>query len=398
MVPSPFATLTNGPAPISTPAVPVAPGLVPQLTAGLTGVVPARYEEGMSFRRPATWFCLFAIFTAIGIFFSLHYYLNDVTWHRYGTLREHVLEEMTGAYTAMVLVPLLAWIATRFPFRRGAVVRATFVNVAGFLLYTVTHTTLMAITRNAISPLIGLGAYDYGNMRYRYPMEAAGDAVYYAIMVTSIYLLDRFIATRNLETKLAQAQLENLQLQLQPHFLFNTLNAISAVMYEDVEKADRMLAQVSDFMRLVLSEGGAHEIPIAEELRMERMYVDIMKTRLERRLELEVRVAPEAERSAVPFMVLQPLLENSIRHGMGSSRTALQLAIDVERRNGSTVIRVADDGLGFAAESKPGIGLSNVAARLKHLYGDGASFSIGARECGGTLATLRLPFREGGAA
>jgi two-component system, LytTR family, sensor kinase len=348
----------------------------------------------MTFRRPIAWFWLFVIFTAIGIFFALHYWLNDVTWHRYGTLPEHLLEEMSGAYGAMVLVPFVAWIATRFPFRRGDIARAVLANIGGFVLYTVAHTTFMAVTRNVVSPLIGLGAYHYGDMKVRYAMEGAGDAVYYGILVVSIYLLDRFIATRGIETKLAQAQLENLRLQLQPHFLFNTLNAISAVMYEDVAKADRMLAQLSDFMRLVLAEGGAQEIPLDEELRMERMYVDIMKTRLERRLELDVRIDPDAQSTNVPFMLLQPLLENSIRHGMGGSRTSLQLAIDVERRNGSTVIRVSDDGLGFAAGSTLGIGLSNVTARLKYLYGDDATFTIGARDGGGTLATLALPLHK----
>ncbi len=243
----------------------------------------------MTFKRPVAWLWLFLVFTAIGIFFTLHQYLDDVTWHHYGTLRQRALEEMTGAYGAMILVPFLAWIAARFPFKRGLVVRALAGNVGGYIVYTIAHTTLNAVARTVISPLIGNGPYSYGDLLVRYPMEAAGDAVYYALLVVTVYLLQHFIATRNLETKLARAQLENLRLQLQPHFLFNTLNAISSVMYEDVAKADRMLAQVGDYMRMVLASGGAQEIPLDEELRMERMYVDIMKTRLERNLALNVQ-------------------------------------------------------------------------------------------------------------
>jgi two-component system LytT family sensor kinase len=350
----------------------------------------------MNFRRPAVWICVFLVFTAIGIFFSLHVYLDDITWHRFGTLRERFLEEMTGAYTGMLLLPFLAWVSKRFPFGGGNLARPLLGNAGALIVYTLAHTTLIAISRAVISPLIGNGHYDYGNLIYRYPMEAASDAVYYALLMTTIYLIAHFIATRELETKLARAQLENLRLQLQPHFLFNTLNAISAVMYEDVARADHMLSQVSDFMRFVLTSGGVEEIPLDEELRIERMYVDIMKTRLERNLRLDVTIADDARGASVPFMLLQPLLENSIRHGMGRARTSIELAIDVVRQNGSTVIRVTDDGLGCPPDAAHGIGLSNVTARLQHLYGRRASFSIGARDSGGTLATLCLPFLEDG--
>lgn len=345
----------------------------------------------MTFKRPAPWIVLFLIFTAIGLFFAVHYYLDDVTWHHYGTLRQRLLEEMIGAYSAMLLVPFLGWLTGRFPFRRGEYTRTVIALLVGFVIYTTAHTTMNAVFRSLISPLVGNGQYDYGQLLYRYPMEAAGDAVYYALLVIIIYLLRHFIATRNLEAQLAQAQLDNLRLQLQPHFLFNTLNAISSVMYEDVAKADRMLAQVSDYMRLVLASGGVQEIPLDDELRMERMYVDIMKTRLERNLALNVNVADDVHSANVPFMLLQPLLENSIRHGMGSARTSIELGIEVSRDNGSMVIRVSDNGLGFDASKPRGIGLSNVAARLTALYGERARFDISAREGGGTLAVVSLP-------
>jgi two-component system, LytTR family, sensor kinase len=348
----------------------------------------------MNLRNPVVLLAIFLAYTAIGIFFALHYYLDDVTWHQFGTAPVRFMEELTGAYTSLALLPLLLWVTRRFPVGgRNGWVRPVLANIICLLVYTVAHTTLIALSRAAIAPLIGLPRYNYGAMLWRYPMEAAGDAVYYSLLVTIIYLTRHFAATRDLETKLARAQLENLRLQLQPHFLFNTLNAISSVMYEDVAKADRMLSQVSDFMRLVLASGSVEEIPLSEELRMERMYVDIMKTRLERQLELAVRIEDGAANALVPFMLLQPLLENSIRHGMGSTRTALALAVDVSRSGGSTIIRVIDDGLGFNAGAPRGIGLSNIASRLEQLYGDRARFEIRRRDDGGTLATLTLPFQ-----
>jgi signal transduction histidine kinase len=352
----------------------------------------------MTFKRPAAWIWLFVAFTAIGVFFGLHSYLDDVTWHRTGTLNRRLLEELSGSYSAMVLVPLMGVLASRYPFARGRIWRAVAANVAGLALYTLLHTTINAAMRYAFAPLAGLPGYDYGNMFFRYPMEAASDIVYYSLMMSSIYLIEHFLATQELRTKLVRAELENLRLQLQPHFLFNTLNAISAVMYEDVAKADRMLSQVSDFMRCVLESGGVEEVTLDDELRIERMYVDIMKTRLERNLDLEVRIDDDSKRAAVPFMVLQPLLENSIRHGMGSARTAIALSIAAEHRNGSTVITVSDDGLGIDPAHSRGIGLSNVASRLSHLYGRAASFDIRCAESGGTIATLVLPYRAGGGA
>jgi two-component system, LytTR family, sensor kinase len=349
----------------------------------------------MNLRNPVVQLCIFLVYSAIGVFFALHYYLDDVTWHRYGTAPVHFMEELTGSYTAMLLLPLLVWVAKRFPFGgRAGWTGPLLANAAAMVVYTLAHTTLMAITRSAISPLIGIGRYDYGEMLWRYPMEAANDAVFYSLLMVIIYLIDYFVATRTLETKLAKARLENLRLQLQPHFLFNTLNAISAVMYEDVAKADRMLAQLSDFMRSVLASGGVEEVTLEDELRIERMYVDIMKTRLERNLTLDVRVADDAHATMVPFMLLQPLLENSIKHGMGSARTSIDVAIDVTRSNGSTVIRVSDNGLGFDAARPGGIGLANITARLSSLYGDRAHFDIAARDGGGTLVTVELPASE----
>ncbi len=106
----------------------------------------------MTFKRPAAWIWLFLVFTAIGIFFTLHQYLDDVTWRHYGTLRQRALEEMTGAYSAMILVPFLAWIAARFPFKRGLIVRALAGNVGGYIVYTIAHTTLNAVARTRYLP------------------------------------------------------------------------------------------------------------------------------------------------------------------------------------------------------------------------------------------------------
>ncbi len=348
------------------------------------------------------WLLIFAGFTALAILNTTHLYLDDITRNHVGTFPRRVIEEFTGSYDAFVLIPMVIWFAQRFRFGCQDTFRVIAGNLAGAFAYTVLHTTLNWGTRTALFALLGFGRYDYGNMVWRYPMEAAGDVFDYALMIGFIYLVWALSSGRKaelkeaeLEGKLAEAKLDSLRLQLQPHFLFNTLNAISSVMYEDVRKADQMLTQVSEFMRSVLASGGVQSVTIDEELRVERMYVDIMKRRLERNLMLDVHVDDAARDALVPFMLLQPLLENSIRHGMGSTRTCIDLEIDVARRNGSTVIRVADDGVGYAEDASQGIGLTNIISRLEYMYGERASFQIGARDDGGTLATVTLPYVEG---
>jgi len=196
---------------------------------------------------------------------------------------------------------------------------------------------------------------------------------------------------RNLPAKLAQAQLENLRLQLHPHFLFNTLNAISSVMYEDVSKADAMLSKLSDFLRIVLESSGVQHVTPAEELEAEQMYVDIMRTRLERQLQLNVSVAHDARNAEIPFMLLQPLLENSIRHGLRSDRGALDIDIGVRFARGHLVIDITDNGTGYLANCRHGYGLRNVQSRLQHTFGAESSFSIVARPSGGTHVRLSYP-------
>jgi len=349
----------------------------------------------MNFRKPAVQIWTFVIFTAIGLFFAAHRHLDDLLYNPAMPFSHVLVQELAGSYSAMLLIPFLNWISLRFPITRATLLRVLGANAAGFALYTIAHTTINSLFRFAALPLVGVAGVTPWNMLNESGSEAANDFVYYGMLMGTLYLINHFIESQELETKLAEAKLENLRLQLHPHFLFNTLNAISSVMYEDVARADAMLSKLSEFLRRVLDAGSVHNVPLDEELEVERMYVDIMTTRLERSLQLRIDVADDARDATIPFMLLQPLLENSIRHGMGSSRTALVLRIAVSRNGETIVIHVDDDGLGMNGSTKRGIGLTNVASRLEHMYGSRASFSIASRAEGGTRATLSFPFNGG---
>ncbi len=355
------------------------------------------------FKRPwLRWsIALFAIFTAIGALLFSYHTLDDLANGTTGTWPRRLIEESTGAYAALALFPLVLWITRRFPMCRKRWANASMAWFGGAIVYSVAHTAILAASRAALFHLFALGAYDYGFMLLRYPMEASNDLLSYAFFAVTITLVDRMASARRaelgaveLQRKLAEVRLENLRLQLHPHFLFNTLNAISAVMYEDVRKADEMLVRLGDFLRRVLATSGADEVPLGEELEVERMYVEIMGARLERRLTMTVRVTDDARTSRVPFLLLQPLLENSIRHGMSDERASIALDIEACLERDALRICVVDDGRGIDPAFSSGIGLRNVRERIDLARGGRGGFSIEPREGGGTIATLRLPVSD----
>jgi len=212
-----------------------------------------------------------------------------------------------------------------------------------------------------------------------------------------VRLRERELAASRLETELTQAQLEVLRMQLQPHFLFNTLNAISALMHRDVELADRMIARLGELLRSTLDNAGAAEVSLRSELDFIAPYLEIEQARLGPRLTVRIDVDPETLDAAVPNLLLQPLVENAVRHGIAPKRGPGMIEV-VGRRDGDRLrLRVRDTGVGLTngAPSKLGLGLGNTRARLQHLYGEAHSFTIAPAPGGpGVEVSLELPFRE----
>lgn len=353
--------------------------------------------------RAYAWVVLFLVYTFIAVLLTGYKYLDDLTRQHPGTFYMRVLEEGTGVYSVFLLLPLVFRFARVYLFERKGWLKLGLFHLAAAVLFSAVHTTMMAISRHFLAPLVGLGPYDYGIMTYRYPMEFSNDLIGFTVIVGLYSFYQRLriaqaqqLAAAELQTKLVQAQLENLRLQLQPHFLFNTLNTISSVMYEDVRAADAMITQLSDLLRLTLQASRAHEIPLAEELEITRLYLDLMQKRFENKLRVTYVIDPSLNETLVPQLILQPLLENSLRHGMKPGSSAMDLSIAAHRENGSLILQVSDTGSGLG-EIEPsgafgrGVGLSNIRDRLAHLYGDRQQFSIANRPSGGAEVTLRVP-------
>ena len=203
------------------------------------------------------------------------------------------------------------------------------------------------------------------------------------------------VHTSNLEAQLAQAQLQALKMQLHPHFLFNTLNAIaSLVRTNQNEAATDMIAGLSDLLRLTLESSAAQEVPLKQELDFLKRYLDIEQIRFEDRLQVRMAVDPETLEARVPNLLLQPLVENAIRHGIAQRASAGLIEIHATRANGCLRLQVRDDGPGLPEGEAVhnGVGLTNTMARLQRLYGDAQRVTFANAEGGGAVVTLELPF------
>ncbi len=205
------------------------------------------------------------------------------------------------------------------------------------------------------------------------------------------------IKTSEMETQLAKAQLAVLKVQLHPHFLFNTLHAISALVYKDPASADKMISKLSELLRLTLDKSKLQEVSLKEELDFLNLYLEIEKTRFRDRLTIETRIENGTHNAVIPSLLLQPLVENAIRHGLSPKVEGGNLEICTTREFDKMIITIKDDGIGFdAAENSAGFkgfGLENTQKRLEQLYGKNHRFDIENIDTGGTCVTIEIPFR-----
>ena len=225
------------------------------------------------------------------------------------------------------------------------------------------------------------------------------NAFYYVIIVGVTHAADYYELYRNGELRAAQlqselrtSQLERLRAQLQPHFLFNTLNAVNALIYEDPRAADGIITRLAELLRMTLALGSAQEMSLAHELEFTRAYLDIQQTRMGPRLRVVIDVAEDTENARVPTFLLQPIVENAVIHGIAPLVRGGELRIQALREADRVVITVEDNGRGVRMPVRYGIGMSNVKERLDQLYDDAAALQIEPLPDGGTRCRIVLPY------
>lgn len=374
----------------------VPPSLVPSTAAGVT---PGRSQ----LRAPMLRRALVVAVPTIFVLRLTYFLFQDMADGDVGRVGERLFDETTGALLAAIPLALLFWVARRFPLARPFRRWTGTAYAACFAAGTVLHTTAMISVRAVLAPLLGFHGYPLAFAASRYGYEAATEALIFIAMLALLALAENVLGQRErerraaaLERSLLRAELSNLRLQLQPHFLFNALNTISSTMYDDVQAADALLGRLADLLRTSLRTTHAHEVPVREELAVLEQYLGLMRARFGGRLEDFVSAPEEVLDLAVPSMVLQPLVENAVRHG-GVSRVGRgRITVTLVREGNQLLIRVHDDGPPpdasdvVSPDSGTGTGLSTTERRLQLLYGEAQSMRAG-RVADGFEVVLRIP-------
>jgi sensor histidine kinase YesM len=316
------------------------------------------------------------------------------------------LVELAYAYVWAGLTPFILWLARRFPIERFKWVRSMLVHLGvslfiGFSTRVLHDLMLIFAVSDAewqfsLSKLL-MNVYfmtDYGVMLYWLIL-----LISYSFDYQRRYREGKVRATR-LEAQLAQAQLQALKMQLHPHFLFNTLHSISALVHKNPDAADKMIARLGDFLRLTLENSGAQEVSLQEELEFLKCYLEIERIRFQDRLTVQMDIEPQALGARLPNLILQPIVENAIRHGISTRTSPGRIEIEARRLNGTLQVQVTDNGPGLPSDSntgsivKAGVGLANTQARLKQLYGDQHRLDLSNAASGGLTVLLEIPFLE----
>jgi two-component system, LytTR family, sensor kinase len=301
-----------------------------------------------------------------------------------------------GVYLWALITPAILWLGSRLPVTRQHLWR----NLSLHLIFGVAFGLIQHYGYHTGLGLLGLftakAAWEsLVNLSLLFNFVSAA-VVRYATVIAIQQAYLYFRESQERAFRLQQAELQVLRMQLHPHFFFNTLNALSALIYRSPKEADRMITQLGDLFRVALRKDKAQEVSLAEELELLKAFLRIHQTLMGKRLQVEWKVEPETLSAMVPNLILQPLVENSIRHGLAPLEEGGRIEVCARRRDGRLVLQVRDSGLERSPPRRPdtgGVGLANTRARLKNLYGAEHRFEIAAQPGEGTVVSIELPFR-----
>jgi two-component system, LytTR family, sensor kinase len=340
-----------------------------------------------------------ALYAVLALLFGVYLGINQIVDLR-GHLEIEAWKPMVWEISSVVvifsLVPFIVRFERRFRLDAHPRWRAFVPHAAAAVVFSALHIAGMLALREAAYGIAGQH-YDYGNLPVRAFYELQKDFITYIVILVVIFANREFQVRRTgelraaeLATELSQARLKHLTAQIEPHFLFNALNAISNRMHEDVDAADRMISELGSLMRAAYDSDNHVLVPLARELEWLRGYASMMTERFRGQLSFELKVGPGLDEVQVPRLLLQPLVENALKHGLGAGRGNLR--VDVSQRGPDLYYTISDDGVGMSDTAiKPGTGLSNVARRLELLFPGKHTFDLAAAKPRGTVVTLSFP-------
>jgi len=348
-------------------------------------------------RRWFKWLLWFGFWTLIGLSFAFQFHISSAKAGLEVTWKQAVGYALGDWYVFAALSIPVVWLARRFDFESGHRRRSLAVHLPGSLLFSLAYMVLRAgIGRwqseasfaEAFQPLL-VKTWHFNLLIYWVIVAVSFAFNYYR------KYRERELRAVELEKRLAQAKLQALQMQLNPHFLFNTLHSISSLMHQDTEAADRMIVRLSDLLRAALESSDTQEVTLREELDILERYLGIEQIRFGNRLTVKMDIAPGTLDARVPNFILQPLVENAICHGIEPHAKPGRIELRARCAAGVLTLEVCDNGAGLRPDepAEEGVGLSNTRARLRTRYGEAHGFELRTAPGGGLLVRLSIPFR-----
>ena len=343
---------------------------------------------------------IFAAWTVFGLLLANQFHIQSelsgrpVSWAR--VLRHGLLEAYLLAFATLAIF----WMARRFPLERGRMLRRIPVYLAGAVVLLSARAAFMVELSRHVEWLSDR------TFSRQFWASSSQNILFYTLLLGIAHAVlyharyrERERAAERLAAGLTEARLQALKMQLQPHFLFNTLNAISALIPAEARPARRMVARLGDLLRIALEHEETQEVTLREELAFLEPYLEIEQARLEDRLTVVMEIAPETLDARVPHLILQPLVENAIRHGIAPRIEPGRVEISASRGPDDRFLHleVRDDGPGVVRDSqsrpRKGVGLNNIQSRLEQLYDGEHRFALETRPEGGVVVRIALPFR-----
>ena len=355
------------------------------------------------------WRWVFGVATVLSLFSFLQAYRLTLLTSKPGmTVEAGKLMVLNLAlwYVPALLIPAIVWAARRYPFDTGHKVKAVVAHSVGALTFAGVHFIGMMSVRFLLSADGGkYPSVPWSQFFQRRLLEQLDwSLMVYAVVVGVSHAIafyhesqERKLKSAQLETRLVEARLKTLEAELHPHFLFNTLHAISTLVHRDPEAADRMISRLSDLLRITFDRTGEPKVTLKEEIDFLQKYLDIEQTRFQDRLTVSVTVDPEGLDGEVPRMILQPLVENAIKHGIAGRNGGNQIHISAGREGDRLWMQVRDNGVGLQVGTlkalRTGVGLSNTRARLDCLYGRLYRLEFTDKH-GGLSVLIEIPFQR----
>ena len=359
--------------------------------------------ESILSRRLVRYGLIWGVWTIVTLFFTSQVYIANAASsepRKFGYVRE-LLGQASACYLWALVTPLVLWLSHRYCIQRHNWLRRAAFH---FVFSVILSSVLLALHWIALMVIFERTSYitPFLIFRFAYINLEKFLLVYWTMLLMS-HAFSYYNSYRKgelkaseLRTQLVQSQLEALKMQVHPHFLFNTLHSISALLSKDTEAARRMITRLGDFLRLTLENSGSMEVTLQQEIEFLNGYLEIERIRFQDRLTTDIRVDPEVLDVRVPNLILQPIVENAMRHAIGNS-TSGRVEVTAAPRNGLVRIEVKDNGPGIDAERildsrrGKGLGLANTQARLAGIYGTAARFEMLNNPTGGLVVALEIP-------